>query len=176
MLMKPMINAKAAPPSLLPWLRYQQSLTERLQGMSGDASLEVLAERWETADRWDQTMLHLGPGRIFHREIQMLAWGEPCWYARTIIPEQTFDADKPRFHRLKHESLGALIFNDAKVKRAWMTHYPIGPKSLEYLWLTKAMHGDAAELWMRLSMFVLNEHLPFFLAEILLPGLARYSN
>ncbi len=161
-------------PKILPWLVYEKSLTKKLNDTAGDARLDVLDQRWESPDAWDLIVLKLNTTSVMHREILMWAFDSPCWYARTILPDATFQANTALFNRLKTESLGHLIFNGTEIQRASLTHYMISPSSPEYNWLNESMHQGAAELWMRLSEFVVNGRDSFFLVEILLPGLLRF--
>ena len=187
-------------PSLLSWLLHEQSLTEKLRNACGDAQLEVLAQRWQLPDHWDQSVLKLGSvdnsdladkpqdvglgimnyqqpldsASVMHREILRRAFDAPCWYARTILPLTTFNANATLFARLKTEPLGHLIFNGTQIQRASLQHYCISPASEEYSWLNESMHQGAEKLWVRLSEFFVNARDSFFLVEILLPGLSRY--
>ena len=163
-------------PQLLAWLIYEQSLTQKLKAASGDARLEVLEQRWELSDAWDQNTLNMDLSTVLHREILMWGLDTPCWYARTIIPDTTWQANRVLFDRLKKESLGQLIFNGTEIKRVSLMHYPITPSSIEYHWLNEAWHQAAPVLWVRLAEFVVNDHDSFFLVEILLPGLLRYMS
>lgn len=161
------------PSALLSWVTYQSSLTKRLLAITGDARLDVLGQRWESADAFDQSILNLDNQPVLHREILMWAWDEPCWYARTIIPYETYYKDELLFDRLKSESLGDLIFSEMRIKRVYLAHYPIDRQSIEYQWLNPLMHADAKILWVRKSQFMLDS-VPFFLIEILLPSLMRH--
>jgi len=159
---------------MLPWLLHEESLTEKLSDAAGDARLDVLDQRWESPDAWDLIVLKLNTTSVMHREILMWAFDSPCWYARTILPDTTFQANTALFDRLKTEPLGHLIFNGTEIQRASLTHYRISPSSPEYSWLNESMHQGALELWVRLSEFVVNGRDSFFLVEILLPGLSRF--
>ena len=159
---------------LLPWLVYEQSLTNKLHATAGDARLDVLDQRWELTNAWDQNILKLNSTQVMHREILMWAFDAPCWYARTILPAATWEANTALFDRLKTEPLGHLIFDSTEVKRGSLMHYMITPASVEYSWLNELMHQGESELWVRLSEFVVNDTHSFFLVEILLPGLFVY--
>ncbi len=181
MLIKPIENtflpiSCELPASLAEWLAYPDSLTERLQDKAGHAKLQVLRQQWERANWWDKQVFHVLEGQVMHREIVMYANDEPCWYARTIIPEATYQAGSSFFNRLQKESLGTLIFNETKIKRLSMVHYPISEQSIEYHWLKQWLSCSALILWVRMSVFSFNNDSPFFLIETLLPALERYSN
>lgn len=163
------------PSTLLPWLTYQLSLTDRLQDIAGHAHLQVLRQHWREASWWDKHVLQIEGDDVLHREILMWVGQNVCWYARTIIPKATYQADSLLFSRLKNESLGALIFNKPKIKRTYLKYYAINNQSIEYHWLDQLLHGAAEQLWVRLSAFTINGDYPFFLIETLLPALERYS-
>ena len=177
--MKPILSTSQSvnaelPPLLLPWVTFQGALTEQLKQTAGDARLDVIGQRFEYADAWDKQVLRIENDRVLHREIVMYAWSDPCWYARTIIPDTTYQADLVFFDRLQQESLGAMIFNEPKIKRIDFMYYPIGEWAHEYDWLNQLMIEREKTLWVRRSIFTLNNSFPFFLVEILLPGLMRY--
>lgn len=159
---------------ILPWLTYVDLLTEKLYKKSGETKLLVLQERYMPANWWDRYVLKLGVGMVFCREIVTSAWGEPCWYARTIIPSSTLEANSALFARLKKETLGELIFGDNNIQRESLSYYSISKKDIEFYWLEKDLCKTADFLWVRLSEFTLKNKDPFYLVEILLPGLERY--
>ena len=165
------------PPLLLPWLIYQHSLTEKLKAKAEHARLQVLGQCWEPPNYWDKEVLQIECDEVvLHREILMWAGNDACWYARTIIPSVTYQADPALFNRLKTESLGELVFNQPKIKRIDLMHYPISKQSIEYYWLNQWIECDEQKRWVRLSTFALNGEFYFFLIEIMLPGILRYSN
>lgn len=163
------------PESLLPWLTYEQSLTNKLQTLAGEARLDVLSHEWGESDEWDQSCLNLDDKeQVMHRTIVMWAYQLPCWYARTIIPKSTYDLNQVVFDRLKTESLGALIFGDTEIERLSLMYYPVSSFSIEYAWLRSWMHQNASVIWVRLSEFQMKQGGVFFLVELLLPGLMEY--
>ena len=164
------------PLSLTPWMTYEGSLTKRLETKAGNSCLQMLEQVWELSDWWDKYVLNLESECVLRREILMCAFDEPCWYARTIIPQTTYEAEPLFFSRLRNESLGALIFNETKVTRVGMIHYPISVDSIEYHWLHRWMDCKAEIVWVRHSTFMVEGGFPFFLIEIMLPGLLRYPN
>ncbi|MDP3704636.1 MAG: chorismate lyase [Legionellaceae bacterium] len=169
-----MNNQPLPPRKLLPWLTYVDFLTKKLYEKSGHTSLSVLSQGWGMASWWDRHVLGLDFGQVFHRDIVTSAWDESCWYARTVIPLATYQADSTLFDRLKTETLGALIFEGTKIKRVSLVHYPINKQMIEFQWLTTTMYGDSDILWVRSSAFTLASGDLFYLIEILLPGLETY--
>lgn len=170
------------PIALIPWLRCTTSLTQKLREHAGDAEMQVLRHEWDQTDWWDRHVLKLADGLVLHREIIMRAHQIPCWYARTIIPQQTFLADEKCFARLKDEPLGALIFGGgAGIKRQSLEHDCLNPSSFEWHDLPADVSTDlaaqkTASLWRRLSTFSLTASGDlFYLLEIFLPGLEQFA-
>lgn len=156
---------------LQPWLDCTESLTDKLRNEAGDAHLDVISQNLIPVSWWDAYVLKITARSVMQREIVMSAHGNFCWYARTIIPEDTLKNNVMLFDRLQQESLGAIIFGNEQIKRLSMTTYSIDATCIEYYWPDSKIRGDAQSLWARLSMFEINRLSPFFLIEILLPGL-----
>ena len=170
-------KVRAVPsPQLLAWLEHRYSLTQKLKDVAGHTRLEILVQRWDCADIWDSKALGLDVSTVLHREILMWSGHNMCWYAKSIIPQDTYKAELGLFKRLEFEPLGALIFNNNKIKRTSLIHYAIDQHSMEYDFVNQAMRANAKILWVRLSRFMFAQDLPFFLIEILLPGLNGYCN
>jgi chorismate lyase len=175
-------NILIMPPSLLtssvsvpfllqPWLVYTDSLTEKLRKESGEASLTVLSQSRVQASWWDRSVLGLSMQSVTQRQIVMSARKHICWYARTIIPDNTYKMNETFFERLRQESLGSLIFNDGRVKRYSLVNYAIDSQCIEYYWFRSFVNNSYQTFWARLSVFTIDVIYPFFLIEILLPGL-----
>lgn len=159
-----------------PWLHHKHSMTDKLKTFSNEVTLTLLNHTFEQANLWDQTQLLLkATDRVLHREILMLAGTIPCWYARTVIPQTTYDANGSPFTRLQSEALGDIIWSNPSIARTAMQRFEITPNSLEYTWLTPFMHENAPSLWVRLSTFAYLQQHPFYLLEILLPGLMKVT-
>lgn len=170
-----MKNLKPTPfPSLLLWLECTEYLMEKLRARSGDATLHVLHQGWYEASIWDQETLKVPAQKVIYRDIIVTAWEQPCWYARTVLPEETYQKHAILFERLKTEPLGNLIFNEPSIDRLSIRYAPIEHQSVEYTWLTQDLHQDISPLWVRYSEFRVHKNWPFFLCEIMLPGLTAY--
>jgi len=103
-------------------------------------------------------VLQLDPNQnVLHREIIMYGDNTPCWYARTIIPEATYQAEEQTFAELEHKTLGDIIY-----------HHPNITRHIEPV--------EESFLSGRLSRFIINEAHPFYLLEIFLPGLHKYDD
>ena len=162
------------PQQLLPWLTCRTYLTEKLFAKSGDTSLHVLQQIWETANDWDRATLSLSDEIVLHRDIIVSAWNAPCWFARTILPNTTYQAHLPLFERLNHEPLGNLIFHSEAIQRLSLDYKLIEPQALEYTWIPSTLNLSQQALWLRSSTFQVENSDLFYLIEILLPNLERY--
>lgn len=162
------------PPNLLPWLTCTDYLMHKLRAIAGDTALEVIQQIWCPSSDWDEHILHLDHDLVMHRDIVVSAQGTPCWFARTILPTTTYQANLALFERLQHEPLGNLIFENSAIQRSTMRYYPIDPTDAEYTWIPERIDVQQKKLWMRLSKFAVHGTEFFYLAEILLPGLEAY--
>lgn len=162
-----------APPDLLPWLQYENMLTDKLQEQSGDARVQVLQQHTKPVSVWEQSTLAIKDSEVMHRDVLIFSQQNPCWFARTIIPQGILMHHKTLFQRLQNESLGKVVFNNPLIKRIKLHHYWIEPDSEEYSWLPIKSHFEI--LWLRRSHFIINDYDVFYLTEILLPDLLRYS-
>jgi len=164
------------PPAVLaPWLTHQGSITDKLKAHAGEAHLQLLKHAWELTDSWDQQTLNLTPKlAVLHREILMQAHNKPCWFARTVMPKPTYQAEKALFSRLETTPLGELIHHHPDIQRTSIKPYPILPNSMEHSYLTHALEQPIKPLWGRCSTFTLHKQHEFYLLEIFLPDLLRY--
>ncbi|KTD30670.1 MULTISPECIES: chorismate--pyruvate lyase family protein [Legionella] len=142
-----LLQAHNNPPNyLLTWLNHPMSLTDKLRDFSGDAELEVLKQYWTSPNWWDKQVLGIAEKSVFHRDILMFSHQIPCWYARSIIPEQTYKANDHFFNRLTHESLGSIVFSESNVARVQLVNYPITPQCIEYYWLPNFLKREEKEI------------------------------
>jgi len=162
--------------ALLHWLNWPERFTDKLKQKAGDVQLRVLSQGWKDRTYWDANALQVADTRLFVREIVMCADAVPCWYARTIIPESTFLFDASLFLRLEQESVGDLIFQANSIERVSLNYYAINQSAIEYHWLHKHKHKPSKpqDLPVRFSKLMVSGGFPFYLVEILLPGLQRY--
>ncbi len=157
------------------WLTYPYSLTQKLKEIAKDVHLNVLREQWEEPDLWDQNYLLNKSMKVFHREIIMYAGNLACWYARTTIPQATYQANSWLFSRLQHESLGDIIYHESKIERTHLNPYQIDDEMDEYFRVKGLIPLYESKLWGRSSSFIINKKDPFHLVEIFLPDLERFA-
>ena len=160
-----------------PWLIHTTAITDKLVETAGEASLRVIRQGFQEATTWDQQNNHDETLlRVWCRDIEMSAHGRPCWYARTSIPEPTYQACQVFFEPLQSQSLKQLLFNNPDVERRSLVHYRIEERAVEYQWIPDDIKPKVYEpLWARLSHWCLYQHFSFHLLEIFLPDVARYT-
>jgi chorismate--pyruvate lyase len=158
--------------ALLPWLTHAGSLTAKLEGFCKHSDLTVLSQTWKESGWWANYHLGLVKQRVLERTITLSAKAVPCWFARTLVPLQTYNAHQELFERLRNESLGDIIFSEPAISRLVLCHYPITPHCIEFQWLPAAFAEQKTVFWARLSVYTIACNR-FYLIEILLPGLLR---
>jgi chorismate--pyruvate lyase len=173
-------NLKLAPPQLLSWISSEDSLTDELLKITGDAELAVLSHLWVHSGWWDKYVLDIQNQFILQREIIMKSHDTPCWYARTIVQESVYHENTDFFNRLENCSLNVLLFKEKLASRQSKFIYSINKNDLEFHWIRKAllhlnpmkggMLPEDIQLWGRRSCFLINNQSPFYLIEFFLPG------
>ncbi len=164
---------KTPSPALQSWLDHPTSITDRLKAYHADVQLTCLTQTWDTPDTWEQ--IHLPEKSIFRREILMSAGQHTCWYARTIIPLETYLLEASRFSRLETEPLGNIIWHASDIKRKTMLQFSLDETTSLYQHIQNLPLKLTEQcLWGRLSTFMIKQTLPFYLLEIFLPELQHY--
>jgi chorismate--pyruvate lyase len=161
--------------ALHPWLTHQGSLTDKLKAIAHHVYLDVQRHEWGSTTLWDQHKLGLSTTeKVLQREIIMRASSHDCWYARTILPEKTYESEASLFSRLKTQALGELIWHHPHIQRIALEIYPINQTQDEYHFLSPMMHQNKQPLWARLATWSLHTTHRFYLLEIFLPDLENY--
>ena len=164
---------------MVSWLTHKTSITDKLKALSGDTKLLVLNNTWEQSDEWDHKNLLLPLNtEVLHRDILMWAEHQPCWYARTILPQSVYHTEKALFDSLKTKALGELIHNHPHISRTNITPYAIHTNMPEFNYLKNALKQNTPThtLWGRLSTFTIHTQFDFYLLEVFLPGILRYCD
>lgn len=155
------------------WLDYPTSITDRLKAYHAEVQLTCLKQTWDTPDAWEK--MHLSDTSIFRREILMSAGQHTCWYARTIIPQETYQLEASRFSRLKTEPLGNIIWHALDIERKSMLQFSLDETTSLYQYVKNLpLKLTEPYLWGRLSTFMIKQTLPFYLLEVFLPDLQHY--
>lgn len=153
---------------LIPWLTYTDCLSEKLKSVACNVKMQVLSEMFRKINWWEKYYLSIFD-EVFHREIVMYSNYKPCWYARTIIPKNTYKLHLNLFKRLNDEPLGNLLFEiNTKIVRTSFIYYPVDKNNFEFYWCRAITKEDIKYFWVRASTFKINTEF-FYLTEIFLP-------
>lgn len=171
-----MTNYVNPPENLIPWLTYEDSLTEKLKATTGDASIQVLGQGLQRPNWWDKQVLGIQESLEFTREIVMYSHETRCWYARTVAPESCYQAHHDFFARLEKNALHVMLFQEKRAVRKSMECYAITYNELEFHWVKafifqRDLHHSTKDsvLWVRRCCFLIEGKEPFYLVEIFLP-------
>ena len=161
------------PMVLIDWMLCQQAITDKLSRIAQHVRVEVLSHQWQPTNDWEHRLLRVTDSQLIRRDVVIKADGQPCWFARTMIPEQTYQQDPVFFDRLERTSLRTLVYHEPRVLRSLMHSYSFSQAVLEYHWLPQSFSEVADHLWGRLSMFHFDRQGYFYLFEVFLPRFIR---
>lgn len=152
------------PPDVKQYLLDNGSLTERLLAASdGDFKVELLHQGFAKATLSERKQLGIAGGQYaWVREVQLLCFGKPWVYARSVIPVSSLEGKLKHLRQLQNSSLGSLLFKDPALKRGQfeLCCLDAQPKFDKNL--------DNARIYGRRSVFHLYNK-PLLVAELFLP-------
>jgi chorismate lyase len=144
------------PASVLAWMQTKTSITEQAKQHCGVVRLEVLNEQWEQEQETP----------MFVREINMYCDEKIAWYARTWIPQKTYNRRSEKFQSLQSQPLGKILYNDPDITRKDSVYAYLNSSMPEYQWSVKHYSGVPPHyLWARKSIFQIDGE-PLYLMEV----------
>lgn len=167
------ITVNGVPEELKPWIFANTSLTKKLRELMVRVEVNVLSQGWFECSWWEKYALMLD-GMVFVRQITMMGNGGPCWYARSVIPDECYRCNRDFFEQLTTKSLGQILYSHPEVVRTDLNYYAVTVNAIEYYWTADALEGMLQEplLWVRRTRYVLRGQA-FFLFEVFLPEFIR---
>jgi chorismate--pyruvate lyase len=107
------------PQQVKQYLLDEGSLTERLlKASGGDFRVELLHQGFAKPTRSERKLLGIAEGQYaWIREVQLLCFGKPWVYARSVVPVSSLKGELGHLRQLQNSSLGALLFKDPTLKR-----------------------------------------------------------
>jgi chorismate--pyruvate lyase len=148
------------PISLVPWLEATDSITLMAKTGCQTVKVHLLKTGWVYPSE-SQTPEYC-------REILMICDDSPWWYAKTRIPEKTFNKRKQIFLDLGEKSLGCLLFSDKGITRQSLHYYSTNNSEATFQLAKKHVPLKNELLWARESIFQISGE-PLFLLEVFLP-------
>lgn len=148
------------------WLLDEGSLTSRLiQASNNNFRVQCLRQSWQIPLPSEQRLLDLkSRQRAVVREVLLICKEQPWVFARSIIPAATLTGPLRRLHYLQNNSLGALLFSAASMKRA---PFQLAKMTGDCSYLPTEIH-QSQDLWGRRSRFLLYDK-PLIVSEVFLP-------
>ncbi|BFT32157.1 chorismate lyase [Alteromonas sp. D210916BOD_24] len=146
------------------WLLDTGSLTERVQALCHQFSLELLGQQTLTPQPNELSVLNANGATTYQiREILLCDNDTPWVFARSVIPQAIIDAE---LSNLGCEPLGKRLFNDARFSRS---PFEVGMVNAATLGFNRT-----APLWGRRSVFSIEQH-HMIVAEVFLPQSPAYQ-
>ncbi len=154
------------------WLCDRGSLTTRLKSRCREQfRVQVLNQGWGRPGLSESRMLRMRAAeRAVIREVRLLCDGEPCVFARTLIPASSLQGPARSLTLLGERPLGAVLFADPKARRGAMQMTRLQPRHRLYQRALNGLDCDPGEIWGRRTLFHLAGH-PLLVNEIFLPDL-----
>lgn len=151
---------------LAPWLRHEESLSEKISSRCARFEVRVLSQRFAALLPDEARLLGLAPGRrVRVREVLLCADGRAVVFARSLIAGRS--APWRAWHGLGATPLAGLLFGDPGVSRTVLAFRRLGdadPRARA----ARSASGAEGPLWARRRRF-LRRGFPLLLTEVFLP-------
>jgi len=166
------LNQPELSPLQLSWLLDASSLTQRLITASdGEFQVEVISEQWIKPMLSERNLLGMRHNMFARvRQVRLLCKGEPCVFARTVIPYSTLKGPVRRLLMLGNKSLGAVLFSDRSMQRGEIEIASISKNNNLYNQAMQGFKQKVSHICGRRSIFYLSGK-PLLVNEIFLPGI-----
>lgn len=159
-----------APDYLHAWLYATTALTKHLRTICQESSVTVLEQGLKPANWWERYVLSCEQP-VFRRDVLISAQKKPYWFARTIIPQSTFQQHSESFNRLQRETITALIYDNDRIKREHLNVFCINKESAAFYWLDPSLRNQEKQLWGRMAQYCFDGRDPFFIVELFLSSM-----
>ena len=156
------------PAALQPWLYAKGSITQMARQRCADVSLDLLHNDWSSISQAERQYYSMREHRAFLREINMICDGDIWWYARTLIPQVTYDARLVAFDALDDIPIGTILFSDPEIKRLDLQVSDLNQEHPIRQWAGAALPYYVNRCWIRYSLYHI-QGLPLYMHEVFLP-------
>lgn len=171
-------------PTLKDWLLDTGSLTERVQSVCGEFSLQLLGQQTLEPHSTELSLLQENGLTTYQvREIVLCGDEQPWVFARSVIPQAVIEAE---LSNLGREPLGNRLFNDKRFIRSefqlcTLPYEQFSQHLNEQSLLQSSVQSNSKcksdikqNLWGRRSVFTFESH-HLIVAEVFLPASPAYS-
>ncbi len=158
--------SRKIPEAVKPWLRDEQSLTEKLIRLSNsDFAVVLLRQAAGRASANEARLLKMRGRGAMIREVLLTGRGQPWVYARTVIPFEALKANR-WLSQLRNRPLGQILFTRPNIKRCPATVAQLQPRELPLGLVNEPV-------WARRSRFQIGQHA-ILVGEAFLPSLLAF--
>ncbi len=166
------VQRRLMPKALRPWLAEKGSLTRRLRRFNQvDFSVQLLGNSWIKPLADESLKLNLAMSALaYQREVLLMDGDRANVYARTIIPQQTYQSMPHLFNRLGGRSLGDMLFSHPSVERGPIEIARLRPGQWLYEVALFEQYDRPEYLWGRRSVMYL-KGMPLLINEFFLPAI-----
>lgn len=153
------------------WLTDTGSLTARLKSHCPKGfRVRVVSQDWGRPLVSEQRFLGMRHGELaIIREVELLCYGRPWVFARTLIPAKSLRGSARRLAYLGDRPLGEVLFADPHMRRGEVQMAHITQRHRLFAKATQHLRR-ADEIWGRRSLFELAGN-PLLVNEIFLPNI-----
>ncbi|MFT6926870.1 MAG: chorismate--pyruvate lyase [Psychromonas sp.] len=158
---------------LLDWLLDQNSLTIKLQALSGNFQVKVRQQVTVSRSKDLLSSYFSDENKVLVREVLLICNNKPVVFAQTEIPFTTLTDQQAKLAEIGSDSLGTFLFQDPSMKRdkIEVAQFPVS-SAVHQLCIDLNQEVDFP-LWGRRSLFYVNNK-PLLVSEVFLPALGLY--
>lgn len=154
-----------------PWLLDRGSLTRRIQERCTAFSVRSVRQRRAKANADEPALVGLRPSsRALLREVYLYCRDTPVVFAHSVLPEKSLRGAWGGLSRLGTRPLGAVLFDNPKVRRTPLQFKKVNPHHNLYRRACRELKNPPPSLWARRSVFSLHGQ-PILVTEVFLPGI-----
>ncbi|WP_235943297.1 chorismate--pyruvate lyase family protein [Zoogloea dura] len=165
-----------APRGMRGWLTDDRSLTARIRSRCGRFALQVVSQGKGVVlpDEMAALGIHRH-GRLWQREVLLIADGEPVVFARSLVATTTIPAAWHLLHGLGGRPLAAVLFDDPRVRRSPLEAARLDARDSRWHHAASATrNADLPPLWARRSAFR-RDGAPLLVTEVFLPSIRNLA-
>lgn len=152
------------------WLRCPGSLTARLVAASSTFRVDLLFQGLARLDADEAALFGLPAGALaWVREVCLVCDGQPCIFARSVLPRLPRRGLDRWFHGMGTRSLGSVLFAGAAIARGALEFCAFNPRARLFQRALQVSAPPSAALWARRSLFVQGDK-GLLVAEVFLPA------
>ncbi len=160
--------------NLLDWLLESSSLTAKLKKHCEHFRVKVLGQKVEPCHPLEANESIKVGEDVLVREVLLYCDDIPHVFARSLLPLSSLTGEEQILENLGEQSLGQVLFNNAKLERKTIGISPFESKTSVVNLAESLGFNSQKKLWGRRSVFYVQDK-PLMVAEVFLPGSFAYQ-